>query len=50
MKPKEVRDKGISERGHRNFKQKAMNGKGLKNKSKIACILFEYYKSSSTAQ
>jgi IS5 family transposase len=44
------RDKGISERGLRNFKQKIKNGKGLKNKSKIARILFEYYKSKSTAQ
>jgi len=50
LKPKDVRDKGISERGHRIFKQKAKNGKGLKNKSKIARILFEYYKSKSTAQ
>jgi len=38
-------DKGISERGLRNFKQKIKDGKGLKNKSKIARILFEYYKS-----
>ena len=50
LKPKDVRDKGISERGLRNFKQKVKNGKGLKNKSKIARILFEYYKSKSTAQ
>jgi len=38
-------DKGISERGLRNFKQKIKDGNGLKNKSKIARILFEYYKS-----
>jgi len=50
LKPKNVKDKGISERGLRNFKQKVKNGKGLKNKSKIARILFEYYKSKSTAQ
>ena len=41
MKPKDVRDKGISERGLRNFKQKIKNGKGFKNRSKIARILFE---------
>jgi len=45
LKLKDVRDKGISERGLRNFKQKIKNGKGLKNRSKIARILFEYYKS-----
>jgi hypothetical protein len=45
LKPKDLRDKGISERGLRNFKQKIKDGKGLKNKSKIARILFEYYKS-----
>jgi len=50
LKPKDVKDKGISERGLRNFKQKVKSGKGLKNKSKIARILFEYYKSKSTAQ
>jgi hypothetical protein len=50
LKPKDVRDKGISERGLRNFKQKIKSGRGLKNKSKIARILFEYYKSKSTAQ
>jgi len=44
LKPKGVKDKGISERGLRNFKQKVKNGKGLKNKSKIVKILFEYYK------
>jgi len=27
LKPKDVRDKGISERGLRNFKQKVKNGK-----------------------
>jgi len=50
LKPKDVKDKEISERGLRNFKQKVKNGKGLKNKLKIARILFEYYKSKSTAQ
>jgi hypothetical protein len=45
LKPKDIMDKGISERGLRNFKQKIKDGKGLKNKSKIARILFEYYKS-----
>jgi len=50
LKPKDVRDKGISERGLRNFKQKIKNGKGLKNKSKIVRILFEYYKSKSSEQ
>jgi len=47
IKPKDVRNEGISERGLRNFKQKIKNGRGLKNKSKIARILFEYYKSKS---
>ena len=41
LRPKDVGDKGISERGLRNFKQKIKNGKGLKNRSKIAKILFE---------
>ena len=50
IKPKDVWDKGISERGLRNFKQKVKSGKGLKNKSKIARILFEYYKSKSSEQ
>jgi hypothetical protein len=50
LKPKDVIDKGISERGLRNFKQKVKNGTGLKNKSKIARILFEYYKFKSTAK
>jgi len=45
LKPKDVMDKGISERGLRNFKQKIKDGKELKNKLKIARILFEYYKS-----
>ncbi|MHB8360468.1 MAG: hypothetical protein ACYDAO_06425 [Thermoplasmataceae archaeon] len=45
LMPKDVRDKGISERGLRNIKQKLRHGKGLKNKSKIAKTLFEYYKS-----
>jgi len=50
LKPKDVRDKGISERGLRNFKQKIKNGKGLKNRSKITRILFEYYKSKLSEQ
>jgi hypothetical protein len=50
LKPKDVRDKGISERGLRNFKQKVKNGKELKNRSKIARILFEYYKSKLSEQ
>jgi hypothetical protein len=45
LKPKDVMDKGISERGLRNFKQKIKNGKGLKNRSKIAKTLSELYKS-----
>ena len=45
LKPKDVRDMGISDRGLRNFKQKIRQGKGLKNRSKIARILFEMYKS-----
>jgi len=45
LKPKDFRGNGISERVLRNFKQKIKNGKGLKNRSKIARILFEYYKS-----
>ena len=47
LKPKDVRDKGISERGLRNFKQKIRKGMGLKNRSKIAKILFELYKSKN---
>jgi len=50
VRPKDVRDKGISDRVLRNFKRKIKNGRGLKNKSKIARMLFEYYKSKSTAQ
>jgi len=50
LKPKDVRDKGISERGLRNFKQKIKNGRGSKNRSKIARILFEYYKSKLSEQ
>jgi len=50
LKPKDVKDKGISERGLRNFKQKIKNGKELKNRSKIARILFEYYKSKLSEQ
>ena len=43
LKPKDVRDEGISERGLRNVKQKIRNGIGLKNRSKIARILFKKY-------
>ena len=50
QKPRVVKDKGISERGLRNFKQKVKNGKGMKNESKIARILFEYYKSKLSEQ
>jgi len=45
LKPKDVRDKGISERGLRNFKQNIRQGKGLKNWSKIAKTLSKLYKS-----
>jgi hypothetical protein len=45
LKPKDVRDKGISERGLRNVKWKIKQGKGLKNRSKIARTLIEMYKS-----
>ena len=41
LKPKDVKDKGISEKRLRNFKQKIRNG--LKNLSKITRILFECY-------
>jgi len=47
LKPKDVRDKAISERGLRNFKLKIRNGNGLKNRSKIAKMLFELYKSKN---
>ena len=43
LKPKDVRDKGISERGLRNVKQKIRKGNGLKNRSKIIKILFKKY-------
>ncbi|MEM3556294.1 MAG: hypothetical protein QW839_00140 [Conexivisphaerales archaeon] len=42
-KPKDVKDKGISERGLRNFKQKISTGNGITNKSKIFSILIENY-------
>ena len=45
MKPKDVRDEGISERGLRNVKQKIRQGKGLKNISKIARIQIKAFKS-----
>jgi len=48
LKLKDVKDKGISERDLRNFKQKIKNGRGLKNESKTVKILFEYYKSKSS--
>ncbi|MEM3197057.1 MAG: hypothetical protein QXY52_05955 [Conexivisphaerales archaeon] len=43
MKPRDVKDKGISERGLRNFKQKLRTGNGIKNRSKIFFILIENY-------
>ncbi|MEM1996308.1 MAG: hypothetical protein QXT54_04680 [Thermoplasmatales archaeon] len=43
LKPKDVRDKGISERGLRNFKQKLRTGNGIKNRSKIFFTLIENY-------
>ena len=43
LKPKDVRDKRISERGLRNVKWKIKQGKGLKNRSKIIGILFKKY-------
>ena len=43
LKPKDVRNMGISERGLRNVKQKIRNRNGLKNKSKIIKILFKKY-------
>ncbi|EQB70345.1 MAG: DNA-directed DNA polymerase B [Thermoplasmatales archaeon A-plasma] len=43
LRPKDVKDKGISERGLRNVKQKIRNGNGLKNRSKIIKILFKKY-------
>jgi hypothetical protein len=43
LKPKDVRDKGISEIGLRNIKWKIKQGKGLKNRSKIIGILFKKY-------
>ena len=43
LKPEDVRDKGISERGLRNVKQKIRKGNGLKNRSKIIKILFKKY-------
>ena len=46
LKPEDVKNTGISERGLRNYKQKIRNGKGLKNKSKISRILFRTYRSS----
>ena len=46
LKPEDVKNTGISERGLRNYKQKIRNGEGLKNKSKISRILFGIYRSS----
>jgi len=43
LKPKDVKDEDISERGLRNIKQKIRNGSGLKNRSKIIKILFKKY-------
>ena len=41
LKPGDVKDKGISDRGLRNVKQKIRNGNGLKNRSKVIQILFK---------
>ena len=41
LKPKDVRDKGISERGLRNIEWKIKQGKGLKNRSKIIGIFLK---------
>ena len=43
LKPNKITALGISERGLRNFKRKIRNGNELKNRSKIARIIFEYY-------
>ena len=43
LKPNIITALGISERGLRNFKRKIRNGNELKNRSKIARIIFEYY-------
>ena len=43
LKSNKITALGISERGMRNFQQKIRNGNELKNRSKIARILFEYY-------
>ena len=43
LKPRDVRGKGISDRGLRNVKRKIRMGNGLKNRSKISMILFEQY-------
>ena len=45
LKPKDVKDKGISKRGLNNFKKEIREKNGLKNKSKIVKILFGLYKS-----
>jgi hypothetical protein len=42
LKSEDISDKGISERGLRNFKQKIRNKKGLRNRSKIAMILYDF--------
>lgn len=44
LKPKDVKDKGISKRGLNNFKKKIREKNVLKNKSKIVKILFFLYK------
>jgi len=43
LKPKDVKEIEISERGLRNVKQKIRKGNGMKNRSKIFKILFEKY-------
>lgn len=47
LKPKDVKDKGISDRGLRSFKQKIRSERGLKTRSKIAKTLFEGYRSKN---
>ncbi|MCL4339956.1 MAG: hypothetical protein M1388_02350 [Thaumarchaeota archaeon] len=43
LRPRDVKDKGISERGLRSVKQKIRSGNGFKNRSKIIKILFKKY-------
>ena len=45
LKPKDVRDKGISERELKRKKAKVKSGKRLNFKTKVNRILFKLYKS-----